>query len=252
MIIINEELTSANGADLQPYQPQFLQRLIPPADERRECVSRLWIWLEGRQLKEGNLHVAKKGNFCLRPHPPPPPHRCTCSFIKVGQHCFSAYSVSFTGGGRPPQIALLFLTSRLCKSVISLIFSALRDTTSPPHPQPPPTPPTPLRHRQRRRAAFTSSPVSFLLALFVFCARRITTAALLRASRCFVFLAAVTLSLISLLSPSSFPLLLILAASCHACSCIISFDNLYTERRACACVCVCVRVCAFHENICLK
>lgn len=196
--------------------------------------------------------LQKKAIF-VSAHPPTPTPSLHVFFHQGGPALFQRLQRVIyrwrPTSSRPPQIALLFLTSRLCESVISLIFSALRDTTSPPHPQPPHPP---LRHRQRRRAAFTSSPVSFLLALFVFCARRITTAALLRASRCFVFLAAVTLSLISLLSPSSFPLLLILAASCHACSCIISFDNLYTERRACACVCVCVRVCAFHENICLK
>lgn len=181
MIIINEEPTSANGADLQPYQPQFLQRLIPPADERRECVSRLWIWLEGRQPKEGNLHVAKKGNFCLRPLPPSPTPSLHVFFHQGGPALFQRQQRVIyrwrPTSSRPPQIALLFLTSRLCESVISLILSALRDTTSPPHPH---TPPPPLRHR----AAFTSMPVSFLLALFVFCARRVTTAAPLRASRC--------------------------------------------------------------------
>lgn len=137
-----------------------------------------------------------------------------------------------------PQIALLFLTSRLCESVISLIFSALRDTTSPPTPPPPPSPtPPPPPCRFYIIARLLSSCRVCLL-----CPSNPPPLLSSEPPRDF-FLAVVTLSLISLLSPSSFPLLLILVALCHACSCIISFDNLYTERRACACVCVCVRAC---------
>lgn len=196
--------------------------------------------------------LQKKAIFVSAHSPPPPPHPIAArvlssrwaSIVSAPTACNLQVEADFQPSATNCSSFSDIKALRKCDFFDLFSLTGHHFSSTPPLP--------PLRHRQRRRAAFTSSPVSFLLALFVFCARRITTAALLRASRCFVFLAAVTLSLISLLSPSSFPLLLILAASCHACSCIISFDNLYTERRACACVCVCVRVCAFHENICLK
>lgn len=129
------------------------------------------------------------------------------SLHQGGRRCFSAGRASFAGGARLRHklLVFFFLHQGLCESVISLIFSALRDPAAPPH-------------LATAAALLLHHPVSFLPALFVFGAHRI----LLSAS----FSAAATLAAISLLSPSTFPLPLILVAPCHTCSCITSFDNL--------------------------
>lgn len=90
--------------------------------------------------------MLQKRQFLSPPTPPPTPS-LNVFFYQGGPALFQRRQ-RVIYRWRPtssclPQIALLFLTSRLCESVISLIFSALRDTTSPPTPPPPPSPTPP-------------------------------------------------------------------------------------------------------------
>lgn len=176
--------------------------------------------------------MQKRGHFLPPPSPPAP--SLHAFFHQGGPALPTACNLQVEANFQPPATNCSSFSDikALPKCDFFDLFSLMGH-----HSPPPPSP--------RRHVTFTSSPVSFLLALFVFCAHGIH-------HRCSPPSLPVPL-FGGLPSPyhsshsshsSSFPLRLILVAPQQAFSCIINFDNLYTERRAC-CVRVSAIVCAF-------